>query len=128
MGVVHHQNYIAYFELGRIEYLRNRGLNYSSWFALGIHLPVVEVHVRYRKAAYLDDLLIVESRLTELRRVRARFDYRVFREKDDTEEFLAEGHTLLACVGNDHAPMRIPPEAVQVLLSKESDVSTLVHS
>jgi acyl-CoA thioester hydrolase len=89
---------------------------------------VVEVHVRYRKAAYLDDLLIVESRLTELRRVRARFDYRVFRQKDGQEELLAEGYTVLACVGNDHAPMRIPPEAVQVLLSKESEHSKLIHS
>lgn len=127
MGVVHHQNYISYFELARIEYLRNRGLNYSSWFALGIHLPVIEVHVRYRRAAYLDDLLTVESRLSELGRVRVRFDYRVLRDKGGAEELIAEGHTTLACVGNDHAPMRLPNEAVQVLLSRETSASE-VHS
>jgi acyl-CoA thioester hydrolase len=127
MGVVHHQNYISYFELARIEYLRNRGLNYSSWFALGIHLPVIDVYVRYRRAAYLDDLLTVESRLSELGRVRVRFDYRVFREKDGVEELVAEGHTTLACVGNDHAPMRLPNEAVQVLLSREMRASE-IHS
>lgn len=127
MGVVHHQNYISYFELARIEYLRNRGLNYSSWFALGIHLPVIDVHVRYRRAAYLDDLLTVESRLSELGRVKVRFDYRVLRDKDGDEELIAEGHTTLACVGNDHAPMRLPNEAVQVLLSRETRASE-VHS
>jgi acyl-CoA thioester hydrolase len=127
MGVVHHQNYISYFELARIEYLRNRGLNYSSWFALGIHLPVIDVHVRYRRAAYLDDLLTVESRLSELGRVRVRFDYRVLRDKNGVEELIAEGHTTLACVGNDHAPMRLPAEAVQVLLSRETQPSE-IHS
>ena len=127
MGVVHHQNFIAYFELARIEYLRNRGLNYSSWIALGIHLPVIEVNVRYRKAAYLDDLLTVESRLTQLGRVKVRFDYRVFRDTDDHTEFIAEGYTLLACVGNDHLPMRIPREAEVVLLSKEMKASE-VHA
>ena len=127
MGVVHHQNFIAYFELARIEYLRNRGLNYSSWFALGIHLPVIEVNVRYRKAAYLDDLLTVESRLTQLGRVKVRFDYRVFRDTERSSELIAEGHTLLACVGNDHQPMRLPREAEVVLLSKETQAGE-VHS
>ena len=57
MGIVHHGTYISYFEVGRVEYMRRRGLDYHSWTQLGIHLPVVEVHVRYRRTARFDELL-----------------------------------------------------------------------
>jgi acyl-CoA thioesterase FadM len=51
----------------------------------------------------------------------------VLRENGSDEELIAEGHTTLACVGNDHAPMRLPNEAVQVLLSRETSTSE-VHA
>lgn len=119
MGVVHHSNYIVYFELARIEYLRKRGLDYSSWVKMGFHLPVIEVDVRYKKPAYLDDLLTVEARLTTLSRVKVGFDYRVLRDGPEGEQLLATGATLLACVGDDHAPCRMPREAEAVLLAEE---------
>lgn len=119
MGVVHHSNYIVYFELARIEYLRKRGLDYSSWVKMGFHLPVIEVDVRYKKPAYLDDLLTVEARLTTLSRVKVKFDYRVLRDGAEGEQLLATGATLLACVGDDHAPCRMPREAEAVLLAEE---------
>jgi acyl-CoA thioester hydrolase len=124
MGVVHHSNYIQYFELGRIDYLRRRGLNYVSWINLGLHLPVISVSVDYKKPAYLDDLLTIESRLSLLSRVKVGFDYRVIRKtspKHPEPMVLATGHTLLACVGNDHHPLRMSKEAEQLLLSAESE-------
>jgi acyl-CoA thioester hydrolase len=119
MGVVHHSNYIVYFELARIEYLRKRGLDYSSWVKMGFHLPVIEVDVRYKKPAYLDDLLTVEARLTTLSRVKVGFNYRVLRDGPEGEQLLATGATLLACVGDDHAPCRMPREAEVMLLAEE---------
>ena len=119
MGVVHHSNYIKYFELARIEYLRRRGLNYASWVKMGLHLPVIEVGTRYRKPAYLDDLLVIETRLTSLSRVKVGFEYRVLRDAGTGEQEIAVGHTLLACVGDDHSPLRMSREAEQLLLSAE---------
>lgn len=119
MGVVHHSNYVVYFELARIEYLRKRGLDYSSWVKLGFHLPVIELGVQYKKPAYLDDLLTVEARLTTLSRVKVGFEYRVLRDGPEGEQLLATGMTLLACVGDDHAPCRMPREAEAVLLAQE---------
>jgi acyl-CoA thioester hydrolase len=119
MGVVHHSNYIKYFELARIEYLRRRGLNYASWVKMGLHLPVIEVGTRYRKPAYLDDLLVIETRLTSLSRVKVGFEYRVLRDAGDGEQEIACGHSLLACVGDDHSPLRMSREAEQLLLSPE---------
>jgi acyl-CoA thioester hydrolase len=131
MGIVHHGTYISYFEVGRVEYMRRRGLDYHSWTELGIHLPVVEAYVRYRRTARFDELLCIETRLSELSRVKVRFDYRLLREPegegvsvpgDPDDQVVAEGHTLLACVDQHHIPRRIPPAAEAVLLGPELDI------
>ena len=130
MGIVHHGTYISYFEVGRVEYMRRRGLDYHSWTELGIHLPVIEAYVRYRRTARFDELLCIETRLSELTRVKVRFDYRLLREPEgelngaaaSADELVAEGHTLLACVDQHHIPRRIPPEAEAVLLGPELDI------
>jgi acyl-CoA thioester hydrolase len=123
MGIVHHGTYISYFEVGRVEYMRRRGLNYTSWTEMGFHLPVVEAYVRYRRSVRFDELVVIETRLTELARVRVRFDYRLLRpsENGGQDEVLAEGYTLLACVGQDHIPRRLPSEAEAVLMGPEVD-------
>jgi acyl-CoA thioester hydrolase len=123
MGIVHHGTYISYFEVGRVEYMRRRGLNYTSWTELGFHLPVVEAYVRYRKSVRFDELLLIETRLTDMMRVKVRFDYRLLRKlcEFEEEEVVAEGHTVLACVGRDHVPRRLPPEAEAVLTGPEVD-------
>jgi acyl-CoA thioester hydrolase len=121
MGIVHHATYISYFEVGRVEYMRRRGLDYHSWTELGIHLPVVEAHIRYRKSARFDELLCIETRLTELGRVRIRFDYQIMRDPTEAEEELvAEGYTTLACVDAHHVPRRIPPHYEAILRSDDS--------
>lgn len=120
MGIVHHGTYISYFEVGRVEYMRRRGLDYNSWTQLGIHLPVVEAHVRYRRTARFDEVLCVESRLTELTRVKVRFEYRLLRGGASSDgELVAEGFTLLACVDDQHVPRRIPPNADTILRGPE---------
>lgn len=121
MGVAHHASYLAYFEAGRVEYLHRRGVEYAAWAERGLHLPVIEAQLRYRRTARFDDCLIVETRLGELRRVRVRFDYRLLRGTEQSE-LVAEGYTRLACVDSAHVPRRIPPEVVDVLLAPETRV------
>src|SRR6185295_12792514 len=101
MGIVHHANYVALFERGRLEYLRRRGLPYKEMVGRGLHMPVVELNLLYRKPAHFDDLLRVETRLGALSRVTVRFDYLIERPRSNAQqsaELLAEGHILLACV------------------------------
>ena len=88
MGVVHHGNYVALFERGRLEYLRRRGLPYKKMVERGYHMPVVELNLRYRKPAHFDDLLCVETRLGALSRVTVRFNYVVSRPKLDPRDYL----------------------------------------
>lgn len=121
MGIVHHGTYISYFEVGRVEYMRRRGLNYTSWTEMGFHLPVVEAFVRYRRSVRFDELVVIETRLSELSRVKVRFEYRLLRANDGEDEILAEGYTLLACVDREHVPRRLPAEAEAVLTGPEVD-------
>jgi acyl-CoA thioester hydrolase len=115
MGIVHHAAYLTYVEAGRVEYLRARGADYRALNERGFHMPVVEAHLEYKRAARFDDALIVETRLGALTRVTVRFDYRVLRE----EELLAHGHTKLACVDDGHRPRRIPGDVADMLLERE---------
>jgi acyl-CoA thioester hydrolase len=116
MGIVHHANYLAYFEMGRVEWLRRRGVTYADWTMRGLHLPVVDASVRYRAPARFDDALVVETCLVELRAASLRFDYRLQRR----DELLAEGSTRLACIGPGHKPQRFPDDVLRVLASPES--------
>src|SRR5208283_3360713 len=115
MGIVHHAQYLTYFEAGRVEWLRRRGITYALWTAKDIHLPVVEATLRYRAPARFDDVLTVETRLTDLRRASVRYEYCV-RRGDDV---LAEGMTRLACVDGSHVLRRIPADVLGVLAGGE---------
>ena len=120
MGIAHHAAYLWYFEEARVDYMRRRGVDYVEWANRGVHMPVVEASVKYKKTARFDELLVVETRLTELRRVSLRFDYVLLRSAGSTEDRVAEGYTRLACVSNDHALLRIPDDALRVLRSAET--------
>jgi acyl-CoA thioester hydrolase len=116
MGIVHHSNYLAYFEAGRVEWLRRRGVTYVDWTERGIHLPVVEASVRYRAPARFDDVIEIETRLFELRSVSLKFEYRMSRGA----QLLAEGFTRLACVDGKHALQRFPADVLASLTSGET--------
>ena len=116
MGIVHHANYLTYFEAGRVDWLHKRGISYDMWVRKGIHLPVVEARLRYRKAARFDEALVVASTCFEVTRVTVRFGYTLLRG----EELLCEGETMLACVGENLAPKRLPADMAEVFRSGEA--------
>jgi len=116
MGIVHHANYLVYFEAGRVEWLRRRGVTYAAFAARGVHLPVVEAHAHYHAPARFDDVIDVETTLTELRTVSLRFAYRILREG----KLLAEGYTRLGCVDDAQKLLRIPEELRTILLAGET--------
>lgn len=116
MGIVHHANYLAWFEAGRVDWLRKRGVLYDEWVKADVHLPVVESHLRYRKPARFDEIVTVETTRADLSRVTVRFAYRVVRGT----ELLCEGDTLLACVGQALGAKRIPPFVDAVMNSGET--------
>lgn len=119
MGVVHHAAYLPYLEAARVEYIRRRGSDYSTWVRRGAHLAVAESVVRYKRPLRFDDRFIIETTLAELGRASAKFTYRLLRE-DATGELIAEGSTLLACVGNDGGIQLIPEDLAGCLCGPET--------
>ena len=120
MGIVHHANYLQYFEVGRVDWLQKRGISYEGWTREGLHLPVVDVKLRYRRAARFDDALVIETSCSETSRATVLFTYRVLRG----EELLCEGETLLACVGDAMAAKRFPEHVVEALNRAEREPSS----
>lgn len=116
MGIVHHSNHFQYFEMGRVDWLRKRGVTYAAWAAKGTHLPVVAVSARYRAPARFDDLLVVTTTLTELRSHSLRFAYRLEREGT----LLAEGETRLACIDANQKLVPFTGDLRAILLSAET--------
>ena len=116
MGVVHHSNYLVYFELGRVDWLRKRKITYADWTDRGVQTPVASAELQYRAASRFDDLLVVETTLSKLRSVSLDYTYRIRRG----ETLIAEGTTRLACVDRNLKLLRIPEEIRTALLAGES--------
>jgi acyl-CoA thioester hydrolase len=117
MGVVYYANYLRYFEVGRSEFIRAKGLRYRDFEArFGFLLPVVEAGVKYLSPARYDDVLSVETSLAELGRASARFGYRIVRE----DGVLATGFTVHACVDGQGRIQRLPEELVRCLSAGET--------
>jgi acyl-CoA thioester hydrolase len=93
MKVVYYGNYLTYFEVGRVEFLRQHGLPMAE-VDRRVHMPVVEATVRYVRPARLDDLLDVSCWISERRRASFRFAYEI---RNETDEVVATGTTLHAC-------------------------------
>ncbi len=81
MGVVHHANYIRYFEEARIYFIEMLGQSYKDFEDRGIIMPVLSVECSYKSSADFDDVLLIHTRLTELGGVKARFEYAAFNKK-----------------------------------------------
>jgi acyl-CoA thioester hydrolase len=85
MGVVYHANYLVWFEVGRVELLREMGFTYQQMEAEeGCVMPVAEVRCRYRAPARYDDLLELETRLIAIRGPVLKFAYKLRRPKTDS--------------------------------------------
>jgi acyl-CoA thioester hydrolase len=106
MGVVYHANYLAWFEVGRTELLRQHGLPYRTLEDGGFRLPVIEVGARYLRPAVYDDVVVITTRLREKPTVRVRLDYEVHARG----QLLVTGYTEHAFINALGEPVK-PPAA-----------------
>ena len=106
MGVVHHSNYLRWFEMARVEYLRRANVLLPELIAAGILFPITDVQCKYIQSAHFDEVIRVEAELVDFSRVKLCFAYRVLRDKDDL--LLAEGSTQNVFTGNNGRIARLP--------------------
>jgi len=91
MGVVHHAAYLPWLEVGRVNLLREAGMPYGDIEARGFLIVLSDIQVRYRRPARFDDLVTVESMVTQAKRRRVSFGYRILLH--DTHDVLVEAET-----------------------------------
>src|SRR5271166_184915 len=107
MGVVYHSNYIIWFEVGRVEMLRQLGFTYREMESQdALNLAVVEARCRFKAPALYDDLILIRTRLVNVRDSLLHFTYEVLR--DEGGALLAEGETIHLVVDNDFKRIPLP--------------------
>ena len=108
MQVVYYANYFVWFETGRIELLRSRGMVYRDFEKTGSYIPVVEAGASYKAPARFDDELIIRTRVARMGNSSMRFENEVYKLPE--MELLCTGHTVHVLVGADGKSRPIPAE------------------
>ena len=103
MGLLHHANYFIYFEMGRTELLRLRGLSYRDIEDAGHLLVITEIGCRFRKPARYDDLLTLLTRFTRISFAKLEHAYELRRG----DQLLTTAETTLACLDRDGKVQRM---------------------
>ena len=115
MGYAHHGNYAQYFEMGRMELLRNLGISYKKMEEEGIILPVYSINTRFIKPAKFDDLLSLKTILRKTPSARIVFEYEIYNEKN---ELITTGDTTLVFVDTaKNRPIKIPQNILKKIES-----------
>ena len=104
MGLLHHANYLIYFESARIELLRSAGYSYKDVEDQGYFLVLTRIEVKYRRPIHFDDLITVRVIVERTTSVRIDHRYEVLRNG----MVVAEGSSTLACVDKDGQPQALP--------------------
>ncbi len=112
MGVVYHANYLVWFEIGRVDFLRELGLNYKQ-MEQETHcgIAVVDASVRYKAPARYDDQILVRTRLDLVRGSLIHFAYQVYRAAETPDEkdlLLTEGKTIHVVVDKQMRRAQMP--------------------
>ncbi len=109
MGLLHHANYLVYFEQARTELLRARGVAYKDLEDQGFFLVIAKIEIKYKSPAHYDDVLTIRTTVTRTSPIRLEHKYEVFR--DGT--LICEGSTTLACVGREGKLQPMPDWLVE---------------
>ncbi len=122
-GVVYHANYIVWLEAGRTECLRGHGVPYTDLQAEGIHLPVIDLQLRYHRPAFYDQLIEVWTWVEEISRIKVRFGYQLRIPGEGKP--LATAHTTHSFVNSEGRVIRMDrhPELWRRVLAAVAQLS-----
>ena len=120
MGVVYHSNFIVWFEVGRVELLRQYGFQYRDMEREdNCHIAVADLHVRYKAPAFYDDEILVRTWLKSVHRYLLHFEYEVLRVSD--QALLAEGETTHLIVDNKFQRAALPEKYITALNGRAAE-------
>ena len=116
MGVVYHGSYVPYFEIGRVEWLRSKGVSYKDMEKDGFALPIVSMHLNFKKPARYDDLLTIHTKLKNYSGVKIEFDCEI---RNENEELLTTAHFILVFVDVNSGKPISPPQYILDVINAE---------
>ena len=106
MGFAHHAAYVSWLEAARIEWLRARGISYRELEEQGVLMPVIDVHIAYKRSVRFDDVIELETSAAVKGPTRVTFTTMIRLQGDPATR--AEATVTVAAVGRDGKPMRLP--------------------
>lgn len=112
-GYAYHGAYFAWFEVGRTDWLRDRGMTYVELMAKGMHLPVISTAAKFVRPVAYDDSIEITTKLSRVTGVRLVFDYELRRAHH--ADVLTHAHTEHAAVDGSGRPRRFPEEILRLL-------------
>ena len=119
MGVVYYGNYYIYFEIGRVECMRNLGIDYRQMeIDTDSFIVVAESSCRYRRSAHYDDLLRIRTRILSIKRRTIQFGYEIFHH--ETGELLTTGETTHVVCNRAGRPKGFP-EKYRIILDRQAE-------
>lgn len=118
MGYVYHGNYAQFLEIGRIEWIRSLGFSYKKMENEGVLLPVLKLELDFKKSAFFDDTLTIETSLKSIPSYFIEFYYQIYNQN---EELLCNAYTKLVFLhSSSRKPIRCPKDILEAI-NKESD-------
>jgi len=125
LGIVYHSHYFIWFEVGRVEAIRQMGTAYKQMeLQDDCHIVVAEAQCRYHRPARYDDVLCIRTRVTTVRSRTIHFGYEVVHQESGT--LLATGATKHIVCGRNRRPKTLPEKYRRALAPGRAEAS--VHS
>lgn len=115
MGYCYYGNYAQFLEVGRVETLRELGMSYKQLEENGYMLPVSSFNINYKRPAFYDDNLSIETIISDMKGARIFFDYVI---KNEASEIVAEASTTLVFVDKKTMRPTQPPESFERLIKE----------
>ena len=112
MSFVYHGNYVKYFEMGRISWLKKLGFSYKKMEESGILLPVIDLKINFKQSAMFDDKLTLITRLVKLPSYMIEFDYEIIKDR----KIITLGYTKLIFLSSKtNKPIRCPKKILDAI-------------
>ena len=119
MGIVHHSNYLRYFEVARLEWLTQLGISYNKMEEEGVMMPVVSAQLEYKIPAKFEDALTIQIHLRSVPLVKMIFDYEL---RNQNDELVCTASTTLAFMqSSSRRPIRCPKPFMDVFSALVKD-------
>ena len=123
MSYVHHSNYLKYYEIGRLGWLKEVGFSYKKMEEENIILPVIRTNMVFRKPAFFEDELLIKTYLIKKPSYSIEFEYNIYRKK----ELINEGYTKLVFLNKKTGkPIRCPKKSWKLLLIRNNKFNSII--